>query len=71
MEAEDLIRQLETKRRKLGLSMKIVSIAAEFTTSNVLKWEQLHHMPRLDLFVAWADVLGYDVVLRPQRGPKK
>ena len=71
MEAEDLIRQLETKRVKLNLTTKAVAFAAEFSGSNVTKWELLHHLPRLDLFVAWADVLGYDVVLKPQRGPKK
>jgi hypothetical protein len=71
---EELCDQLLRRRLKFGLSTRIVDRAIGGGNGNVSGWEGLRHFPRLDLFVAWADVLEMDVILVPrkrsQRGPK-
>ena len=74
MEAEELCNVLINARENLGLTMAAVTRAITANRNKVgalNKWENGDGWPRLDLFVEWAEALGYEVILKSQRGPKK
>ncbi len=59
----DLIRQLCRQRLRLRLSQRGVAMRVGIDKATVGRWERRAENPRLDSFCAWAEELGYDIVL--------
>lgn len=73
-----MIKLTDTKWRRLTEKLRDVRWNSDFTIDEIARrigthrnslsgWELGTHSPQLKSFVAWADTMGYDVVLSPRR----
>ncbi len=60
-----LVGELRQRRQRLGLSQRGLAMRVGVHKTSLQHWERRKMEPRLDSFCAWAEELGYDVVLRP------
>ncbi len=61
----DLICQLRRQRLRLRLSQRGLAMRVGVDKGSLQRWEGRKMEPTLGGFCAWAEELGYDVVLRP------
>lgn len=63
-----MVEELTFARTSQVPVVSVTSLARKIgmTHPAVRAWEDGEYMPGLSAFVAWADVLGYEVVLRPR-----
>ncbi len=66
----DLIRQLCRQRLRLRLSQRGLAMRVGVDKATVGRWERRAENPRLDGFCAWAEELGYDIVLVAASGER-
>ncbi len=60
-----LVHELRVRRQRLGLSQRALAARIGVDFRALQRWEARHNTPGLDSACAWAEELGYDVVLRP------
>ncbi len=60
-----LVHELRRRRQRLGLSQRGLAMRVGVHNRSLQRWEGRKTEPRLDSICAWAEELGYDVVLRP------
>ncbi len=60
-----LVHELRRRRQRLRLSQRALAARIIVHKTSLQRWEIRKAEPRLDSFCAWAEELGYDVVLRP------
>lgn len=64
---DPIIQTLRAERQRLGLSQTAVGLLlGRKSYGTIYQWEAGVNAPNLDNLRAWANVLGYDVVLTPQ-----
>lgn len=59
-----IIEQLREVRRNRNLSQDQLSAAIGTAQNNLCRCEKGHHFPRLDTISAWAEALGFEIVLK-------
>lgn len=69
MTHKNLCEELRDARKSLGIAQQKIADLTGVAQVQVCHWENLQRRPRLDLFVAWAAALGYEVVLLPKATP--
>lgn len=62
-----LTRQLRAARWSDDVTQTDVALRIGSHRNSLQAWEMGTNNPQLRSFVAWADALGFDVVLRPRR----
>lgn len=63
-----LVSTLAAVRQGQGLTQRMVAERAYLTPSLVGNWESGWKVPQLPGLIAYADALGYEVVVVPKRG---
>lgn len=61
----EIITALLTVRRDRGLSLRDVAAPAGTSSASILDWERGTHAPTLPNLIAWAEALGYSVMISP------
>ena len=62
-----LIEQLTRARTKRGISLQALANRLVVTKDTVWNWENGKHDPRLGSIIAYANALGYELVLAPKK----
>ncbi len=63
-----LVHELRGRRQRLGLSQRGLAARIIVDKTSLQRWERRKTEPRLDSFCAWAEELGFDIVLVPASG---
>ena len=64
MVARELIEILRAERCRQKIYQSVLSEDMGFGGNAVWRWEGGHGRPSIDSFIAWANGLGYEVVLK-------
>ena len=67
----DLQVHLRNRRLRLGLSQDDVEAAAGMAVDHIAKLETSRRLPQFPTYFAWAEALGYDIVLVPKALPSQ
>jgi transcriptional regulator with XRE-family HTH domain len=54
----ELIDELKSRRRALGLRQEVIAVKIGVCTNQVSVWERKARRPRIDLLEAWGQALG-------------
>lgn len=59
-----LVKQLHSARKRLGWTLTMVEDKIGYPEKAIRTWEKGQYTPRLRSFIDYANVLGFDVVLK-------
>jgi ribosome-binding protein aMBF1 (putative translation factor) len=60
--SDKLIHQLRIERIRRGWSQQALAVTIGVHTNEVHRWENKHHLPNADTFIAWLEALDFKIV---------
>jgi transcriptional regulator with XRE-family HTH domain len=70
MKPHNLIADLRKIRQDSRISQDAIGAALGSPRNVITEWELGQHSPKISTLSAWADALGYEIVLQPKAGTK-
>jgi transcriptional regulator with XRE-family HTH domain len=60
--SDQLIHQLRAARIRKGWTQQTLAILIGVHTNEIHRWENKHHLPNSDTFMAWLQILDFKIV---------
>lgn len=60
--SDGLYHQLRLRRIQKGWSQQTLAVLLGVHTNEIHRWENKHHLPNSDTFVAWLEILDFKIV---------